>query len=77
MRGHTPISIGKQMLIARLLCESGCGFFAFSSPGWDMNGAHEFAITNEMPVLGPAVDKAVNAFIEDIESRGLTEKFSC
>ena len=31
-----------------------------------MHGAHEFAITNEMPVLGPAVDKAVNAFIEDI-----------
>ena len=42
-----------------------------------MHGAHEFAITEEMPDLGPAVDKAVNAFIEDIESRGLTEKFSC
>ena len=51
--------------------------FALSSPRWDIHGAHEFAITNEMPVLGPAVDKAVNAFIEDIESRGLTEKFSC
>ena len=39
-----------------------------------MHGAHEFAITDGMPVLGPAVDKAVSAFIEDIESRGLSEK---
>ena len=54
------------MLIACLLCEPGFGFFALSSPRWDIHGAHEFAITNEMPVLGPAVDKAVNAFIEDI-----------
>ena len=62
------------MLLARRLCEAGCGFITVSSPGWDMHGAHEFAITDGMPVLGPAVDKAVSAFIEDIESRGLTEK---
>ena len=74
IRGHSPISLGKQMLLVRRLCESGCGFITVSSPGWDMHGAHEFAITDGMPVLGPAVDKAVSAFIEDIESRGLTEK---
>ena len=74
IRGHSPISLGKQMLLARRLCESGCGFITVSSPGWDMHGAHEFAITDGMPVLGPAVDKAVSAFIEDIELRGLSEK---
>lgn len=74
IRGHSPISLGKQMLLARRLCESGCGFITVSSPGWDMHGAHEFAITDGMPVLGPAVDKAVSAFMEDIELRGLSEK---
>ena len=74
IRGHSPISLGKQMLLARRLCESGCGFITVSSPGWDMHGAHEFAITDGMPVLGPAVDKAVSAFMEDIELRGLSKK---
>ena len=74
IRGHSPISLGKQMLLARRLCEAGCRFITVSSPGWDMHGAHEFAITDGMPVLGPAVDKAVSAFIDDINERGLSEK---
>ena len=68
MRGHSPISLGKQMLLARRLCESCCGFITVSILGWDMHCAHEFAITDGMPVLGLTVDKAVSAFIEDIES---------
>ncbi|MDP6860149.1 MAG: DUF1501 domain-containing protein, partial [Verrucomicrobiales bacterium] len=72
IRGHSPISLGKQMLLARRLCEAGCRFITVSSPGWDMHGAHEFAITDGMPVLGPAVDKAVSAFIDDVHQRGLS-----
>ena len=33
-----------------------------------------FGIDDGMPVLGPAVDKAASAFIEDIIDRGLYEK---
>jgi hypothetical protein len=32
IRGHSPISLGKQMLLARRLCEAGCGFITVSSP---------------------------------------------
>ena len=32
-----------------------------------------FGIDDGMPVLGPAVDKAASAFIEDCEQRGLSE----
>jgi uncharacterized protein (DUF1501 family) len=33
-----------------------------------------FSIDEGMPLLGPALDKAVTAFLEDIEDRGLSEK---
>jgi uncharacterized protein (DUF1501 family) len=33
-----------------------------------------FGIDDGMPVLGPAVDRAASAFIEDVEQRGLSDK---
>ncbi|MFT5468842.1 MAG: hypothetical protein ACI8UO_003954 [Verrucomicrobiales bacterium] len=69
----SPIALGKQMLLARRLCENGAGFVTVTSTGWDMHG-NAFGIDDGMPILGPAVDKAASAFIEDCEERGLSEK---
>ena len=71
--GFSPEALGKQMMMARRLCESGCGFVTVTNTGWDMHG-NAFGVDDGMPILGPAVDKAVSAFIEDCEERGLSEK---
>lgn len=71
--GQSPVALGKQMLMARRLCEAGCGFVTVTSTGWDMHG-NAFGVDDGMPVLGPAVDRAASAFIEDCEARGLSEK---
>jgi uncharacterized protein (DUF1501 family) len=70
---QAPLALGKQMLMARRLCEAGCGFVTVTSTGWDMHG-NAFGIDDGMPILGPAVDKAASAFIEDCSSKGLSEK---
>lgn len=62
--------LGEKMLLARRLCEAGCGFVTVSYGGWDMHGN----ITNGMRQRGPAVDQAVAGFIEDCAARGLSEK---
>ena len=75
IKGDAPVALGKQMLLARRLCEAGCGFVTVQSAGWDMhsNGG-SFGMNDGLPVLGAAVDKAVSAFIEDVEQRGLSDK---
>ncbi len=70
---QSPIALGKQMLLARRLVEAGCGFVTVTSAGWDMHG-NAFGINDGMPLLGPAVDKAVSAFLDDLEARGLADK---
>ena len=72
--GHSPVALGKQMLLARRLCEAGCRFITVTCAGWDMHGGHEFAITDGMPILGPAVDRAVSTFLEDVADRGLSDQ---
>lgn len=75
--GYTPKYLGKQMLLARRLCEAGCGFVMVDSFGWDMhsNQLHDqFGILEGMNLLGPALDKALSAFISDCEERGLSNK---
>ena len=62
--------LGQQMLVARRLCEAGCGFVTLSYGGWDMHGN----IKRSMDSRGPAVDNAVSAFIDDIYQRGLDKK---
>ena len=66
--------LGKQMLLARRLCEAGCGFVTVSDCGWDHHsnenspqGLGGFAL------LGPQVDHAVSAFIDDVRERGLED----
>jgi hypothetical protein len=59
--------LGQQMLLARRLCEAGAGFVTIHYGGWDMHDQ----IANQMKSLAPPMDRAVSAFIEDCENRGL------
>jgi hypothetical protein len=71
----SPVGLGHQMLMARRLCEAGCGFVTVTSPGWDMHGGgKEFTMKDGLNQLTPAIDKAVSAFMHDIEERGLTDR---
>jgi hypothetical protein len=66
-RDHYGPGLGEQMLMARRLCEAGVGFVTLHHGGWDMHGG----IDQAMKALGPQVDHAVAAFIEDSVARGL------
>ena len=67
--------LGKQMLLARRLCEAGCGFVTVSDCGWDMHSnGNSPKHLGGMWWLGPQVDHAVAAFVQDVEERGLTDK---
>jgi uncharacterized protein (DUF1501 family) len=67
--------LGKQMLMARRLVEAGCGFVTVSDCGWDMHSnGNSPKHLGGMKWLGPQVDHAVAAFIEDLEERGLRDK---
>ena len=63
--------LGQQMLVARRLCEAGCGFVTLNFGGWDMHGQIE---AGDAANRGPMVDRAVAAFVDDIAQRGLSEK---
>ena len=68
-------SLGKQMLLARRLCENGCGFVTVVDGCWDFHGDGNNPPTPVgMPLLGPQVDHAVAAFLDDLEERGLSDK---
>jgi len=71
---HTPTALGKQMLLARRLCEAGCGFVTVGITGWDMHGNNGFGIVDGFATLGPAVDHALAVFLQDVEDRGLSDK---
>ena len=70
-----PSTLGKQMLVARRLCEAGCGYVTVHSPGWDMHAdKNNPGMQVGMAMLGRSLDKAVSAFLEDVWSRGLEQK---
>jgi hypothetical protein len=67
--------LGKQLLLARRLCEAGCGFVTVSDCGWDMHANGNSP--KKMTLLDPMarqVDHAVAAFIEDVRQRGLEDR---
>jgi hypothetical protein len=71
----SPVALGKQMLLARRLCEAGCGFVTVTCGGWDMHGGgKEFTMEDGLNTLTPALDKAASAFIEDIHERQLNDR---
>ncbi len=60
--------LGKQMLLARRLCEAGCGFVTVVDGCWDFHGDGNNPPTPVgMPLLGPQVDHAVAAFLDDLQ----------
>jgi len=61
--------LGEQMMLARRLCEAGVGFVTIHFGGWDMHGQ----IKQSMDNLGPQVDRAVAAFVQDCADRGLDQ----
>jgi hypothetical protein len=69
LRDRYGNGLGQQMLLARRLCEAGVGFVTIHFGGWDMHGG----IANAMKNLGPQVDRAVAAFVEDTHARGLDQ----
>ena len=67
--------LGHQMLLARRLCEAGCGFVTVADAGWDMHGnRNSLPRLTGMDPLGRQVDHAVSAFLDDVRQRGLSDK---
>lgn len=70
-----PSTLGQQMLVARRLCEAGAGFVSIQSAGWDMHAdKNNPGMEKGMNMLGVTLDRAVSAFLHDVEARGLSEK---
>ncbi len=69
-------TLGKLLLLARRLCEAGCGFVTVTTNFvWDMHADVNNATVEEgMRYMGVPFDHAVSAFIEDVEARGLRDK---
>jgi len=71
-------TIGKLLLLARRLCEAGCGFVTIHAGYagvWDMHAdGNNLNMTDGMQAVGRSFDHAVAAFVEDIEARGLQDK---
>ena len=70
-----PATVGRQMLLTRRLIEAGCGFITVQNAGWDMHAdGNNPGIHDGIEMLGRPLDKALSAFLEDLENRGLSEK---
>jgi hypothetical protein len=69
-------TVGKLLLLARRLCERGCGFVTVTTNFvWDMHADVNNAGCSEgMDYMGVPLDHAVSAFVADLKERGLTEK---
>jgi hypothetical protein len=69
-------TLGKLLLMARRLCERGAGFVTLTTSFvWDMHAdSNNATLTEGMGYVGTPFDHAVSTFIEDVESRGLSEK---
>lgn len=67
--------LGRQMLLARRLCEAGCAFVTVVDAGWDLHGDVNNPNTPDgMAILGPQLDHAVAAFLDDVHDRGLSDQ---
>ncbi len=69
-------TLGKLLLMARRLCERGCGFVTVTTSFvWDMHAdVNNATMTEGMDYVGAPFDHAVSTLIDDIEARGLSDK---
>ena len=69
-------SLGKLLLLARRLCERGCGFVTVTTSFvWDMHSdVNNAGVEEGMRYMGNPLDHAVSAFLEDTHDRGLSDK---
>src|SRR5205823_11299506 len=71
-------TIGKLLLLARRLCEAGCGFVTIHAGYagvWDMHAdGNNLNMLDGMEAVGRSFDHAVAAFVEDVEARGLSDQ---
>jgi hypothetical protein len=71
-------SIGKLLLMARRLCEAGCGFVTIHADYegvWDFHAdGNNLNVIDGMAAVGRSFDHAVAAFVADLEARGLDNK---
>ncbi len=69
-------SLGKLLLMARRLCERGCGFVTVTTNFvWDMHSdINNAGVEEGMQYMGPPLDHALATLIEDLEARGLTDR---
>ena len=68
--------VGEQLLMARRLCEAGCGFVSITSPyDWDMHGIPgRPTIGKHLEQHCPTFDHGVATFLEDVAERGLDKQ---
>jgi hypothetical protein len=69
-------TLGRLLLLARRLCEAGCGFVTINTSFvWDMHAdVNNAPVSEGMRYVGVPFDHAVSAFIEDVEARGLEDR---
>jgi hypothetical protein len=69
-------ALGKLLLLARRLCERGCGFVTVTTNFvWDMHSdVNNAGVAEGMGYMGRPLDHAVSAFLDDVAARGLEER---
>lgn len=70
-----PSTIGERLLLARRLCQAGCGFVTVGYAGWD-NHANDIHpnVKDGMELLGRPLDHAVSAFLDDVKAQGMEDE---
>ena len=69
-------SLGRLLLLARRLCEAGCGFVTVTTNFvWDMHSdVNNAGVEEGMRYMGVPLDHALSAFVEDLWARGLQDR---
>jgi hypothetical protein len=69
-------ALGKLLLLARRLCERGCGFVTVTTNFvWDMHAdVNNAGVAEGLGYMGLPLDYALSAFLEDVAARGLSEQ---
>ncbi|MBM80094.1 MAG: hypothetical protein CMJ78_05810 [Planctomycetaceae bacterium] len=72
---NNALALGHELLLARRLCEAGCGFVTVATRFvWDMHAdANNVGVGRGKEAVIDPFDHAISALIEDCEERGLSD----